>query len=251
MEVLNMVILFVAGMAVAFINTISAAGSLVSLSAFMFAGLSPAEANATNRIPIIFQSFFSVRGFESKGIKGDSYKWWLALAAIPGAVAGALLAVKIPADVFNKILLGVMLFFLVITVINPLKAKNTGEERVTLKDKIAGVVLYIFIGVYGGFIQAGSGFFLMAPMLLLHHFDIHKTNYYKVFITFIYTFAALAVFLWKGNVHWHYALVMSAGTSLGGWLTSRWSVSVNEVWMKKIIVSLVSGLTVYVWFFKM
>ena len=112
-------------------------------------------------------------------MKGDDYKWWLALACVPGAVIGSLFAVKIPEEIFNKILLGVMLFFLVITIINPLKAKRETEERIYLPYKIAGVVIYFFNGIYGGFIQAGSGFFLMAPMLLLHRFDINKTNYYK------------------------------------------------------------------------
>ena len=250
MDILSGVVVFIAGVAVAFINTISAAGSLVSLSALMFAGLSPTEANATNRIPILFQSFFSARGFESKGIKGDSYKWWLALACVPGAVIGALFAVKIPPEIFHKILLGVMLFFLLITILNPLKAKNELVERMDFKYKIAGVFIYSLIGVYGGFIQAGSGFFLMAPALLLHRFNINKTNYYKVFITLIYTFAALAVFIWKGNIHLGYGLIMSVGTSLGGWLTSRWSVTVDEVWLKRLMVVLILSLTIYVWVFK-
>ncbi|MES2622461.1 MAG: sulfite exporter TauE/SafE family protein [Bacteroidota bacterium] len=250
MEILYLVIIFLAGIAVAFINTISAAGSLVSLSALMFTGLSSTEANATNRIPIIFQSFFSAKGFESKGVKGDAYKWWLALACVPGAVIGALFAVKIPAQIFNKVLLGVMLLFLVITILNPLKAKAVAEERISLPYKIAGVFIYFFNGIYGGFVQAGSGFFLMAPMLLLHRFNINKTNYYKVFITLIYTFAALAIFIWKGNIHWYYGLIMSVGTSLGGWITSRWSVTMNEVWMKRIIVSLIAVLTLYVWLYK-
>lgn len=249
-KVLDILIIFLAGLAVAFINTVSAAGSLVSLSALMFAGLSSAEANATNRIPIIFQSFFSVKGFESKGITGDIYKWWLAAACVPGAVIGALFAVKIPTEIFDKILLVVMLFFLVITSLNPLKTKTGTEERTALKHKITGVLIYFFVGIYGGFIQAGSGFFLMAPALLLHRFNIHKTNYYKVFITLIYTFAALAIFIWKGNVHWGYGLVMSAGTSLGGWLTSRWSVAVDEVWMKRLIVVMIAALTFYVGLFK-
>jgi uncharacterized membrane protein YfcA len=249
-EIIHLIVIFIAGIAVAFINTISAAGSLVSLSAFMFAGLSSTEANATNRIPIIFQSWFSAKGFESKGITGDSYKWWLAAACVPGAIIGALFAVKIPADIFNKVLAGVMLLFLVITLVNPLKPASENNERVELKHKVAGVLIYFFIGIYGGFIQAGSGFFLMAPMLLLHRFNINKTNYYKVFITLIYTVAALAIFLWKGNINWFYGLVMSLGTSLGGWMTSRWSVSVDELWLKRVMVSIILVLTGYVWFFK-
>ena len=250
MEMIHLLILFVAGIVVAFINTISAAGSLVSLSALMFAGLSSSEANATNRIPIIFQSFFSSKGFESKGISGDSYKWWLSMACVPGAVIGALFAVKIPAEVFNKILLVVMFLFLVITLANPLKVKSVAEERMQLKHKVVGVMIYFLIGIYGGFVQAGSGFFLMAPALLLHRFGINKTNYYKVFITLFYTLAALVVFVWKGNIHWYYGLVMSGGTSLGGWLTSRWSVGIGEQWMRRLVAVLILLLTLYIWLYK-
>ena len=49
----------------------------------------------------------------------------------------------------------------------------------------------------------------MAPALLLHRFSVHKTNYYKAFITLIYTLAALAIFYWKGNIHWYYGLEKS------------------------------------------
>jgi uncharacterized membrane protein YfcA len=249
-EIFYLILIFFAGIVVAFINTISAAGSLVSLSVFMFTGLTPLEANATNRIPILFHNIFTVKGFESKGLKSDAYVWWLSLATIPGAIAGAFWAVKIPADIFDKILVGVMILFLVITIVNPLNGIKKGPERMDRNYKIAGVIIYAFIGFYGGFIQAGSGFFLVAPILLLHRFDIHKSNYYKAFITLIYTLSVLPVFLWKGNIHWTYAVVMSLGTSIGGWMTSRWSVTVDELWMKRIMVSVILSLTVYVWFFK-
>lgn len=251
MDIIQVLILFLAGIAVAFINTVSAAGSLVSLSALMFAGLSSVEANATNRIPIIFQSYFSAKGFESKGISGGNYKWWLAFACVPGAIIGAWLAIKIPAEIFNRILLGVMLLFLLIAIYNPLKQNAETEERISLKYKVVGVVLYFFVGIYGGFIQAGSGFFLMLPALLLHRFNIHKTNYYKVFITLIYSTAALGMFVWKGNINWYYGFIMSIGTSLGGWLTSRWSVHVNSSQMRLLIIALISFLTAYMWLYKM
>ncbi len=250
MELFYYLLVFVAGVAIAFINTISAAGSLVSLSVLMFTGLSPAEANATNRLPIIFQSFFSAKGFESKGVTGDSYKWWLAAACIPGAIMGAMFSLNVPAHIFNNALTGVMLFFLAITLVNPLKHRSKNEERTGPKYKITGLCCYFFIGFYGGFIQAGSGFFLMLPLLLLHRFDINKINYYKVFVTLFFSIAALAIFIWRGNIHWQYSLVMAAGASLGGWLTSRWSVTVNEVIMKRIMVVIISLLTMYVWFFK-
>lgn len=176
--------------------------------------------------------------------------WVLAAATVPGAILGAWFALKIPDAWFNKILSGVMLVFLVVAVVNPLKSAIGTKELVSRNRKIAGVILFFFIGIYGGFIQAGSGFFLMAGCLLLHKFDIVKTNYYKAIIMLTYTVAAFLVFLYKGDIQWGYGLLMSIGTSAGGYIGSRWSVTADEKWIKLIMVFIIGTLSVYLWFFK-
>ncbi len=250
MEITHIIIILVAGLVAGFVNAVSAAGSLITLPAFIFAGLTAGEANATNRVAVLFQNLFSAYGFKSKGLKLEPYMAWLAAAAMPGAVLGAFLALKIPDAIFNKILSGVMLLFLVLTLTNPLKSVIGTKERMGLKHKIIGVVVFFFIGIYGGIIQAGTGFFLMAGGLIIHQFGIVKTNHYKVVIMFAYTIAAFLVFLFKGNINWFYGLLMSGGTSLGAYVGSRWSVTANEKWLKIFMVTMIVAMSVYLWFFK-
>src|SRR5436189_211039 len=114
MQILSLVIILLAGVVAGFINAVLAAGSLITLPAFIFAGLTSAEANATNRVAILFQNLFSSYGFRSKGLKTEKYMWWLAAATVPGAVIGAWFSLKIPDYIFNKILAGVMIVFLII-----------------------------------------------------------------------------------------------------------------------------------------
>ncbi len=233
-----------------FVNAVSAAGSLITLPAFIFAGLTAGDANATNRVTVLFQNVFSAYGFKSKGLKLEPYMAWLAAAAVPGAVLGAWVALQIPDAVFNKILSGVMLLFLVLTLTNPLKSVIGIRERMSLKHKIIGVIIFFFIGIYGGVIQAGTGFFLMAGGLVIHKFGIIKTNHYKAVIMFAYTIAAFLVFLFKGNINWTYGLLMSGSASLGAYIGSRWSVTANEKWLKAFMVTMIVSMSVYLWFFK-
>lgn len=249
-DIISITVILIAGVLAGFINAVSAAGSLVSLPAFIFAGLSPAEANATNRVAILAQNASSAYTFYSKGIPADNYMWWLALASIPGAILGAWFSLKIPDWLFTKLLSGILVFFLIITIVNPLKNAVGSQPLLSNTRKAVGVFTYFIIGIYGGFIQAGTGFFLMAGCLLIHRFDIVKTNYYKAVIMFSYTLAAFAVFLANGRVIWAHGLLMAAGMSIGAYVGSRWVIQANEVWIKRVIVFLISSMAVYLWFFK-
>jgi uncharacterized membrane protein YfcA len=155
----HVLVLLLLGVVAGFVNTVSAAGSLVSITALMFTGLSGTEANASNRVAVLAQNFSSTYTFLRKGYKTDAYLIWLSLASVPGAVLGALFSIRIPEELFVKILSGVMLLFLVLTVFNPLKNATGSTERLDARSKVAGVFLFFLFGIYGGFIQAGSGFF--------------------------------------------------------------------------------------------
>lgn len=246
----NVVILLVAGFAGGFVNAVSAAGSLITLPAFIFAGLSPAQANATNRIAILVQNISSISAYQSKGVKTEPYMWWAALAAMPGAVAGAWFSLKIPDELFTKILSITMILFLVITLSNPLKNTSKQDEKTSPANRISGLLLFFLTGVYGGFIQAGSGFFIMAVGLLHHRFDLIKTNHYKTIVTFTYTVAAVIMFMWKGDILWIQGIILAIGMAIGAFAGVRWSMAVNEIWLKRVIVLMISAMAIYLWFLK-
>jgi hypothetical protein len=84
------------------------------------------------------------------------------------------------------------------------------------------------IGFYGGFIQAGVGFIIMAALLHLMNLDLVRVNMHKVFIVFVFTFPAILIFIFTDNVEWSYALVLSAGNALGGWWSAKVSVKKGE-----------------------
>ena len=149
------VFLISTGIAAGFINTVAGGGSLLTLPLLIFMGLPAAEANASNRVAIIIQNIFAVKGFKSKGVAVFPFAYWVSISATLGALLGAYLATEISNTSFNKILSIVMVFVLVITVLKPYLDKKEALERFTKKRNLISLLLFFGIGIYGGFIQAG------------------------------------------------------------------------------------------------
>jgi uncharacterized membrane protein YfcA len=93
----------------------------------------------------------------------------------------------------------------------------------------------IFVGLYGGFIQAGVGFLLMAALHQVMGLDLVRVNMHKVFIVGAFTLAALAVFVVSGNVLWIPGLALAVGNSAGGWIGSHLSISKGETFIRRVL----------------
>jgi uncharacterized membrane protein YfcA len=235
------------GIAAGFINTVAGGGSLLTLPLLIFMGLPAAEANGSNRVAIFIQNIFAVKGFKSKGIAVFPFAYWVSISATLGALLGAYLATEISNSSFNKILSIVMIFVLVVTVLKPYLDKKEAFERFTKKRNLVSILLFFSIGIYGGFIQAGVGFIIMAALTGIHGLNLAKTNSVKVFVVLCYTSMALLVFIYNGKVLWTYGLILAVGNAIGGWIASRWSVGVNEKWIRLILILTLSVLALKLW----
>ena len=91
------------------------------------------------------------------------------------------------------------------------------------------------MGIYGGFIQAGIGFVMIAALTRINKFSLVKTNSAKVFVALVYTLAALIIFIIEDAIDWPHGLALALGNSIGGWIASRWSVKKGDVWIKRFL----------------
>ena len=160
------------------------------------------------------------------------YYYKYALFTLPGAVAGAILAVRLDDIVFQRIL-AVIMVLIVLTLFLP----KTAERKSAIIGKKPWVVYLALLGAgfYGGFIQVGVGFILMAIMFHLAGLTLVKVNVHKVFIILLYTIPALLIFILTDNVHWKYGLILAAGNGIGGWISARISVKKGESYIRIIL----------------
>jgi uncharacterized membrane protein YfcA len=96
--------------------------------------------------------------------------------------------------------------------------------------------IFFMIGVYGGFIQAGVGFFLLGGLVLGAGMDLVKANAIKNFLVFLYTPFALAVYIFANQVDYKAGLILSVGSVTGAWLGTRSAVSWGPVFVRYVLL---------------
>ena len=98
------------------------------------------------------------------------------------------------------------------------------------------MVVFFFIGIYGGFIQAGVGLLVITALRLLTGIDLVRTNAIKVLVIFFYTIVALGIFISEGHVNWILGFTLAAGNATGAWIGSHWAVEKGDKWIKVVLV---------------
>ena len=227
MEIWHYAILFLIGIMVGFVNVMAGGGSLLTLPVMLFLGVPAPVANGTNRIAILAQMATAVVAFFRKGYSDFKLSLTLALAAVPGAVAGALVAVRLEGVLFNRILAVIMLVVMLVMATQKQTPEYSGAPPGKPRLVLAHVLMAV-LGIYGGFIQVGAGFLFMPILYKTLGLDLVRVNMHKSFIITVYTTAALLVFAWQVELFWILGLTLAAGTSIGAWLSAHVQVAQGE-----------------------
>ncbi len=232
-EYLNLIILFGVGVIAGVINIMAGGGSSLTLPALIFLGLDGATANGTNRVGILIQSIFATLSFRKEKITGLNLSLRLAAFTIPGAILGALIAVRMT-DRWFEIILGIIMIGVIISMLIP-QSKNLVTTTEGQKTWLIYPIMF-GIGFYGGFIQVGVGFLIMAALYHLMRMNLVFVNMHKVFITLIFTIPALLIFVWTDNVDWILGFALATGNGVGGWWAARISVRGGEKVIRYVMI---------------
>lgn len=223
-EITQLLLLFAVGTIAGFINVMAGGGSSITLPVLIFLGLDSALANGTNRIAIFLQNIFAISSFRQQKVHQFKRSLQLSLLTLPGAIIGAIVAVNI-SDVWFQRILGIVMIGIILSLfVSPAGKKQGYSER---KHWLIYPAM-VGVGFYGGFIQVGVGFILMASLFHILRLNLVHVNMHKVFIVFIYTIPALAIFIYTGNVNWVLGLSLAAGNAFGGWWSARFAVKGGE-----------------------
>jgi uncharacterized membrane protein YfcA len=214
------------GIIAGFINTVAGSGSLLTLPLLMFLGLPANVANGTNRIGILLHNIVGTVTFRQHKMLNFREGLRIGIPATFGSLIGAQIAINLNEAVMTKTIgcLLVIMFFLIL--FNPDRWIKSREGHPPVARWIQ-IILFFLIGIYGGFIQAGVGFFLLAGLVLGAGFDLVKANALKVFIVLLYTPFALLVFILNDQVNFKLGLILAAGNMIGAFLGAKYAVKVG------------------------
>lgn len=222
------------GVLAGFLNVVAGGGSLLSVPVMLFLGLPGPVANGSNRISIIAQNVVAVRTFLRRGFSDFRLSLTLTAAAIPGAIAGALVGIRLDGEWFERVLALIMIAVLISMQFGGGRKRDATRE-LTRRRFWAGHFLMFFAGCWGGFIQIGVGFILMPILHRVMGIDLVRTNMHKVFIALGYNVLVLAIFASTVSVHWAFGLALATGNATGGYLGAHFSVRGGEVWIRRIL----------------
>lgn len=234
---LGLALLAAAGLAAGVINSIAGGGSFLTLPVLTALGLPPSLANGTMRVGIIPQNLAIVGTFMRQGVRVPKSVWVLVLPMCLGAGGGSYLATQIDDAVLQPLFGAIFVLWAVILIVKPGSfAANDDEPR----DAVPLTWLFAaLIGVYGGFMQAGVGFPLLAMLVGHMRFDPVRANAAKAALVLSYTVVALAVFATAGKVAWAEAGILTLGTMTGGWLGTRVQLKAGAGMVRWFVVAMV------------
>ncbi len=237
--------LFILGLFVGVINIMSAGGSLISLPILIFFGLPSATANGTNRIAIIVQNISAMVGFHRAKRIYWKFSIELAIPTIIGSLVGAFYAVTLSGEMFNRILAFVMVGVLLLMIFRPHERFRRDKVKTGNQQSVLLFLVFMLVGFYGGFIQAGVGFLIIAFLTLLtRNIKLADMHSIKTVVTTLYLLFSTVIFIVNGHVNWGYAIVLAAGSGIGGWFGSSFAMRISERKLQIFIIIIISLLSI-------
>ncbi|MFW6006563.1 MAG: sulfite exporter TauE/SafE family protein [Halanaerobiales bacterium] len=215
-------------------TTLAGGGSMIVIPALIFLGFPPVVASAINRVGIMFTCFTAIFTFKNKGYYNLNLGLLLGIPAVIGSIIGAEIAVSLPEELFNQILILVMLFMLGLIFINTIIDQVDTTIFLSFKKLLFLSFIFFIIGIYGGFIQAGVGMIILVTLSILTGFSIVEINSIKVVIMVLYLIPSLIIYMHRIDINWIYTLSLFIGNYTGAYLGTVFSFMADTVLIKII-----------------
>ncbi|MEM6796985.1 MAG: sulfite exporter TauE/SafE family protein [Acidobacteriota bacterium] len=255
--------LALAGLIAGALNVVAGGGSFLTLPILIFLGLPAGVANGTNRVGILLQNVAAVWSFRRQRVL-DPPEFrrltlaWAALPATLGAALGTGLALRTSDAGFERVLALLMVAISLVSFWTPSpgpRGKKGGSEARTDADPGGEIprggwplaASFFAVGVYGGFVQAGVGFLILAASSALAGLDLVRGNAVKVVVVFCFTALSLALFASRGMVSWPHGLALASGTAAGGALGARLTVLKGHRWLRAAVTASILVFALLLW----
>lgn len=224
-------LVFLAG----FIDAIAGGGGLISLPAYLIAGLPPHAAIGTNKFSACLGTLVATHHY----IRHGFVRWRRVLPAVPAALLGSWLGARLALLVAAEAFKVVMLVIIPLTAFYVLRRgafradKQPYSER---KTTLVTLLLSLAIGVYDGFYGPGTGTFLMLLLTAVAHVSLNEAAGATKVINLSTNVAALAVFLAHGAVWFPLAPVAAVFGIAGNYIGAKCFTGRGTAFVKPVTV---------------
>ncbi|WP_168626717.1 MULTISPECIES: sulfite exporter TauE/SafE family protein [unclassified Cryobacterium] len=261
LDLVPILLLALAGLGAGMINTIVGSGSLITFPALLAVGYPPVLANVTNNLGVLPGSISGAIGYRRE-LKGQ----WRSIVPLMissgiGGVAGALLLLVLPAEVFNGVVPVLIALACVLVVTGPTIKRHiaarqelararrnqalAAQHAVALADngepefrenRPGLAVATALSGTYGGYFGAAQGVILLSILSIMLKGSLQRANAMKNVLTAAANFTAGVVFVALTPIDWFAAGIIAVGAIVGGQLGAKLGRRIPELALRITIV---------------
>lgn len=224
-------LVFLAG----FIDAIAGGGGLISLPAYLLAGLPPHMAIGTNKLSSAVGTTVATVQYARRGYM----LWQMAVPAcilsLLGSWIGSNLTLLVPEHIFMIVML-IALPLIALYVFTHKTLSPRVEPEITVRTWLVVSASAFFIGLYDGFYGPGTGTFLMLLLTGLAHLTLRQAAGITKVINLSSNIMALAVFLYNGTVLLPLGLTAALFSVAGNYLGARSFIHRGEAIARPVII---------------
>lgn len=235
-------LVFLAG----FVDSIAGGGGLISLPAYLLAGLPAHYALGTNKAAMSVGTFAATL----KYLKAGQVDLKVGLLSGASSFIGAAIGSSLSLMISERVLQGLMLAILPVIAVLLLIKRDFGASSDTLvqagakKKIIASLGAGLVIGCYDGLIGPGTGTFLILAFTALIGFDLLKSSGCAKVTNLASNISSLIVFILHGKVLVALAIPAAVCAALGNYFGARLAISGGSKYVRYTVFAVIGLLFV-------
>ena len=226
-------LLFLAG----FVDAIGGGGGLISLPAYLLAGLPVHQAIATNKLSSTCGTTLATLRFIKNGLVNLKFAIPSVITAILGSSIGAKLSLLAEDTVMERLLF-IILPVAAFIVLNKKLFQENVNSSLHLNSKIylIAILSAFIIGMYDGFYGPGTGTFLIIAFTVFGKMNVSTANAQAKVINLTTNITSLTIFLLNGQVLFSLGIAAAICNMIGGYLGAGLVMQKGSKIVKPIIL---------------
>lgn len=236
-----------------FVDSVAGGGGIITLPAYMLAGLSPHTALGTNKMVSVCGSVTSSIKYIQTGHVVIRIAVLASIGSLAGGALGTSLTMLIPESTLQIIM---MVVLPVVAVFLSLNKSFTEKSRPRNFNKTTecsvALAIGLLIGCYDGLIGPGTGTFLIICFSSILGLDLLVSGGCAKVSNLASNLASAVVAVIHGKVMYSIFLPAALCSILGGWLGSRFAIKGGSKRIKKVmflVLALLFVKMIYDYFF--
>lgn len=220
-----------------FVDSAAGGGGLISLPAYLFAGLPVHYTYGTNKFSAACGTTFATVNFFKNGAMNVK----IGILAAVGSFAGSALGSHIVLLLSDEMLRTMMFIILPIAAVlilwrRKLPDENRDDGTLNLKKAVLALLIGLGIGLYDGVFGPGTGTFAIIAFTTLMRFDLRTANGNAKVLNLASNYASLITYLMSGLVVFSVGIPCAVSGIVGNMLGSHFALKKGAKFIRPMMM---------------